>query len=284
MNKVYKVFIVLLLTVGSFFYTNKVVEFIRDSDPIMKKIKTKEVSIQKPIDAKITNDRITPGIYGKSINYNESFKKMKKYGKYNSELTVFKEVSPTVTIDDYYDKYISEGNSVNNAVSLVFTVNTTDNIDEIISVLDEYNVTATFFLDGLWLENNINRAISMKDKHELEILNYNSRYEELYFTSSIKLISDITGKAAKYCYATYDQKEVLELCSKLKLHTIIPTITTGNYPYGVIKTKLRNASIIGMPVNSSTKIELSTIISYIKQRGYNLVNLETLLSEDIDSK
>ena len=34
-----------------------------------------------------------------------------------------------------------------------------------------------------------------------------------------------------------------------------------------------------MPVNSSTKIELSTVINYIKQKGYVIDTLDNLLSE-----
>ena len=79
-------------------------------------------------------------------------------------------------------------------------------------------------------------------------------------------------------------KEVIELCSKLELHTIIPTIMTGNYPYNDVKKKLSKGAIISFDINSTTNIELPVIIQYIKQKGYTLNTLDMLLSEAYEEK
>ena len=281
-NKKYHIIIVLLLGLFSFYYTEKVIDFIRNKDPIMKTIKKESVNYKKDaVDAKIDGNKIVPGINGKKVDYDSSFKKMKQYGTYNESLTVFEDITPTISIDDYYDKYISSGNGLYNDVSLVFVVKTNDNIDEVLSILNDTNATATFFIDGLWLENNEDKVNYMKDKgYEIEVLSYNGRYDELYFSSSLNLLNRITSIKPKYCYAKYDSKEVLELCKKLELHTIIPTINTGNYPYNDVKKKLNRGSIISFDMNSSTKIELSTIINYIKQKGYIVTTLDNLLSEE----
>lgn len=286
MKKIFHISIVLLLCVFSFFYTNKVIEFIRNSDPIMKSIKEKSSDYEvKPIDAKIEKNKIVPGISGKKVDYNESYKKMKQYGKYNESLTVFESVEPTISIEDYYDKYIQEGSGVNNDISLVFVVRQGDNITNILNILNENAALSTFFVDGLWLENNQSIATSLAEEgHELEILNYNNSYEELYFSSSLNLVNRITNLKPKYCYAEYDQKEVLELCTKLELHTIIPTIKTGNYPFNEVKKKLSKGAIASFSINSSTEIELPTIISYIKQKGYIINTLDNLLNEATEVK
>lgn len=286
MQKLYKVVGVLLLGLFSFFYTEKVIDLIRESDPIMRNIKKSESDYKiDPVDAKIKDNKIIPGISGKVIDYDNSYKKMKKYGTYNESLTVFKEELPAISIDDYYDKYISQGSGINNDVSLVFEVKVGDDITNILNILIENNAKATFFVDGLWLENNKDLAIFMAEEgYEIEILNYDNNYDELYFSSSLTLINSITNLKPKYCFAKYDNKEVLELCEKLNLHTIIPTIMTGNYPYSDIKKKLSKGSIIGFNINSSTEIELSTIINYIKQKGYIMNTLDSLLSEALDIK
>lgn len=270
----------------SFFYTDKVVDFIRNSDPIMKSIKEKSSYHEvEPVDAKIEEDKIVPGVSGKKVNYNESYKKMKQYGKYNESLTVFESVEPTISIEDYYDKYIQEGSGINNDISLVFVVRQGDNITNILNILNENAALSTFFVDGLWLENNESLATALAEEgHELEVLNYNNSYEELYFSSSLNLVNQITNKKPKYCYAEYDNKEVLELCTKLELHTIIPTIKTGNYPFSEIKKKLSKGTIASFSINSSTEIELPTIINYIRQRGYLINTLDNLLNEAIDVK
>ena len=150
MKKLYQVLIVIGLSLISFFYTEKVIDFIRDKDPIMKDIKKyDEENRVDAVNAVINKNKITPGIAGKKVNYDKSFQKMKKYGTYNESLTVFEEVEPAISIDDYYDKYISAGSGINNDVSLVFEVTLHDNISNIIDILKTNNTTATFFVDGL---------------------------------------------------------------------------------------------------------------------------------------
>ena len=236
------------------------------------------------MNAKVVNNTIIPGINGKKIDYKKSYRKMKKYGNYNEVLTVFKETKPNISINNIYDKYITVGNNEKKSVSLVFKIeNNTDieNIKNINNILVNKNIKSTIFIDGLFLENNLDLVNSFK-LSDLEILNYDNTYKEIYFSSSINYLNNITGKTAKYCYADYDNKELIELCSRLKLHTILPTIKVGNYPYKEIKNKLQNASIISIPTNSSTEIELSTVIDYIKSRGYTFLTLDELLSESYD--
>lgn len=282
----YQIIIVLALGLFSFFYTDKVIDFIRNSDPIMKSIKKESTSHNvDPINAKVKDNKIIPGVSGLEVDYDSSYKKMKKYGTYNESLTVFKEVEPTISVDDYYDKYISQGSGINNDVAVVFVVNQGDDIKNILNTLTSTNTRATFFVDGLWLENNRDLATSMAEEgYELEILNYNGRYEQLYFNSSLNLVKSITNLEPKYCYAEYDSKEVLELCSSLKLHTIIPTILTNNYPFSNVKQKLAKGSIISFDIINSTEIELLPTINYIKQKGYVLDTLDNLLSEAVDVK
>lgn len=285
-EKITRVVIVILLGVFSFYYTDRVVSFIRDTDPIMKKIKKESKNYEiTATNAVISGNKITPGINGRKVDYNTSYKKMKRYGIYNESLTVFKDVSPTISIEDYYDKYISAGSGIRNDISLVFVVKNSDDITQILDTLDNLKAKATFFIDGLWLENNEHIATSMREKgYELEVLSYDNKYDELYFSSSLNNLNRITSIKPKYCFAKYDSKEVLELCSKLGLHTIIPTINTGNYPYSDVKKKLTKGSIISFDINTSTKIELPTVINYIKQKGYELSVLDALLSEAIDEK
>lgn len=270
----------ILLLAFSFYYTDKSIDLVRESDPIMKKIRENSHKYSvKSVNAKIDGNKIIPGVVGIDVDYDKSYKKMKNYGTYNESLTVFKETKPVVSVSDYYDKYISGGNGVSNSVALVFKVNKNSDPSNIINILKENNVSATFFIDGIWLENNLSSFNSFSD-FEVELLNYDDRYEEIYFSSSLNTLSSLTKTNPKYCYAEYDNKEVLELCGRVGLHTIIPTIKVGNYPYMEIKKKLRAADIISLPINTTTEIELKTVIDYIKQKGYELVLLDDLLSEN----
>ena len=65
--------------------------------------------------------------------------------------------------------------------------------------------------------------------------------------------------------------------------TSAPIVTTGTPENATVKqitAKLSNASIISLPVNSSTEIELKVVIDYIKSKGYNIEKLDLLLSEN----
>lgn len=281
-RKIFQITFVLLLLLFSFFYTNKTIDVIKQADPIMKQVKENSEKYQiKAQDAKVKDNKITPGRNGKEIDYDKTYTKMKRYGAYNESLTVFKETKPTVSIEEVYDKYVVSGNQEKKEVALVFKIEKTTNITEIANILNQENSKATFFIDGLWLENNL-ETVKNLETHELEILNYDNKYQEVYFSSALNYLSNITGKEPKYCYADYDSKEIIELCSKLKLHTVVPTIKVGNSPYKEIKNKLENAAIISLPVNTTTSLELKTVLDYMKSKGYNIVTLDVLLSESIE--
>ena len=281
-KKVIQVISVTLLMLFSFFYTNKSIELIRENDPIMKQIKETNTKYKvDPVNATIIGNKIIPGKSGKEIDYQKTYAKMKKYGTYNETLTVLKDIEPAVSVDDYYDKYIVQGNTERKNVSLVFKTDTISNLLSILNILNQKNIPATFFVDGLLLENNTSLFETMtQNNHELEILSYDNKYDEIYFDSALNYLSSITKRKGKYCYAEYDQKEVIELCSKLKLHTIIPTVKTTTMPYKEIKDKLYNSAIISLPLSTITEEQLPAIIYYIKQKGYTFLSLEALLSEN----
>ena len=64
------------------------------------------------------------------------------------------------------------------------------------------------------------------------------------------------------------------MCSKNKMYTIIPSIDKS---YSDIKSNIKNGSII--MVNNIK--ELDVIVNYINSKGYNIVSLGELLSEEI---
>lgn len=280
-KKLIRVFLILLLSVFSFYYTNKSIELVREQDPIMKTIRsTSDKYNVKAVNAEIKDNTIIPGISGKEINYIETYTKMKQYGMYNEIMTTLKDVEPTISVEDYYDKYIVSGNKIKRSIALVFKIEKTTP-KEIISILNKNKVKSTFFIDGEYLENN-SKDIKLMTNHELELLSYSSGYDEIYFASSKDYLESLTNRKLKYCYGEYDKEEVINLCQKLKLHTIIPTIKINNSLLKEIKNELTNSAIISIPISENTKQELDTTIKYIKSRGYTLEKLEDLLNENLE--
>lgn len=281
MKRVYPVILSCLLIAFSFYYTNKVAGIVRGKDPIMQSIKEEKANYEKKaINANVSGDNIIPGKNGKKVNIEASFQKMSQYGKYNDSLYVFDEVEPEVSINTYFDKYVESGREDSKDVALVFDILRFDNMDDVLSLLESNNVTATFFVDGLFMENNRSLLENVSKKgYEIELLSYNGGYDKIYFESSLHVLNDITKDRPKYCVAHYDKKEVLDICNSLSLHTVIPSIDTSNNSFSVVKNKLRGVSIIGL---SNSRVNLNTIINYIKQKGYNLVRLDTLLQEQLE--
>ena len=270
-----------LLVLFSFYYTEKAIVLLESNDPLMKEIKNKgESREEEAINAKVEGDYLIPGYNGLVIDLDESFTKMKGYGSYNDALLVFEEVEPNISIDDYYDKYISSGNGISTNISLVFTVDNSSYTDNLLNILKEMKVIGTFFLDGEYIDKNTSFVTdAVVNGNEVEVLSYNNNYDELLFKASIDKVKTLTSTTPKYCYATYDNEEILNLCSKLSMHTIIPTLKLDSNIYSSAKGNLRSGSIISVKLTESNIAELKVLINYIKQRGFTLVTLDTLLNE-----
>ena len=132
----------------SFYYTDLAASIIKKNDPIMKKIKKYQTIHKKNyINASINGLTLTPGVNGSIVNDDESYYAMKKYGKYNEDLMVFDEITPTISISNTYDKFISKGNSNKRMVSIIFQIRDYSYLTEIINILDSKSVKGTFFIE-----------------------------------------------------------------------------------------------------------------------------------------
>ena len=273
-----KKLLIIVLLLFSFFYTNKSISIIRNQDPLMKEIiKNKSKFEIKSVNAIIKDNTIIPGIKGKEVDLEKTYTKMKQYGTYNEALTVFKETKPTISIEDNYDKLITSGNKENKNIALIFKVEKNTNLDKLLSILNYYNVQTTFFIDGLYIENNDLNNLS---HHQIELLSYNNTIDEVTFSSALSYLSYKTNKTPKYCLE--DNNNIIKICKKLNLHTVSPTLIIKKDPYKEIKNNLKNSSIILIPINNYIYNNLSTSILYIKSKGYKFLTLSELLSENLE--
>ena len=207
----------------------------------------------------------------------KSYNKMKRLGKFDKSLIVFEEVLPNLSISNNYDNYIISGNDTNR-VSLVFTIKNSSYLEEILAILNKKNVKATFFIESNMFENSTDIIKTILTYgHDVELLDNTYEISTIKKYNSIK--KTIANDTFSYCYTTTKNEELLNNCKKEKMHTIIPTIITGNYPYSDIKNSLNNGAIISFENNQNTVRELSSIINYIGQKGKKITILEKLLEE-----
>ena len=271
--------IVIILVLLSFFLTNKITNYYKENDIIMKQLKILEKKYKtESKNAIVIGDNIIPGIKGKEINYNESYKNIKLYGKMNESLIKTKDVIPTISIDNNYDKYIVQGNSEKRYISLVFKVEKNTNINRILSILKSNNTLATFFIDGKYIENNTN-IIKSNNNHEYEVLSYNNEYNKSIMKTTFSYLESLTKKKVKYCYTEENNNYLKDICQKEKMHTIKPSIVIRNHLYNNIKNNLKPSQIVSININNYNEEQLSISIKYIKSKGYKLVLLKDLISE-----
>ncbi len=278
MKKIFEISFSISLLFISFYYTKLASSLIKNNNPIMKEIKNKKNNYEKKsINAKISGDIITPGVNAKVVDLDKSYEKMKDYGEYNDSLYVFKEVKPVLSINDNFNKYINRGRDDTNDVALVYTVSRDDNIMDILTVLSDNDVKASFFVDGLFLENNRGLVLNMiEEGMEVEILSYNGSLKEVYFKDSLDKLKELTKVDAKYCFSDYKRITLLNLCKKYNMHTVIPTVNVKYNTYKTISNKLSSGVIFKMPRSVD---EVDVAIKYIKQKGFNLKRLDEVLAE-----
>lgn len=280
MKRLISPIIIIILLIVSFYYANKSVNILKNADPIMKEIKSTEKKYTiEPIDAQIIGRNIISGKNGKTIDYDASYTKMKRYGTYNESLTTLKDLTPVISITDNYDKYIVGGNKNNRNIALVFTIKENEDISNILKILDNRNVSATFFVDGTYLEKNI-LTIKNMTNHEVEILSYNNEFDETYIKTSLSYLNTLTNKEPKYCYTAKNNQDLLNTCKNLKLHTIKPTLILEKNIYSEIKNNLSNSIIISLEPNKYVEKELGITIDYLKKKGYNIITIDSVIKED----
>ena len=269
----------LIIVAASFYYINTTMETNKAKDPIFKNIRNSTEKYKKNAqNAQIIGNKILSGKYGQDIDYKKSYKKMKEYGSYNEALTTIKNIKPTISIEDNYDKYIIGGNKEKTSIALVFIVKENTNIEKVLAILNKTNTPATFFIDGGYLEKNI-EIIKNNKNYEFELLSYKDSYQKDFFKTALYYLETITKNKENYCYTEKENEDLLKLCNGLNLHTIIPTIKITKDLYKEVKRNISNAIIISIEITTSTEKELYPTINYIKYKGYKLETIKNLLSE-----
>lgn len=282
MRKFFRNLGIISLICFSFYFTEKTVSVIKDADELMIEIKNKQDNYYiEPIDGIIKDNTFIPGISGKKINIDKSYKKMKQYGLFNEGLLIYDIVKPKNQLNNNLDKYIISGNSLKKQVSIILTVDSSNYLDEVLAVLSDNNIYVNFFVEGSWLEENSNflsRFIS--NGHDIGSISYNLDYTDSSYPWMDNTIKKITKLENNYCYNIKDNKKTLDICSRYNNYTIRPNIILDNNYVSNIKQNLKSGSIISLPLDKEVIRILPSINNYIKSKGLEVVTLKELLKEE----
>ncbi|KAA0965181.1 polysaccharide deacetylase family protein [Sporosarcina sp. ANT_H38] len=279
-------------TITIFSETNK--------DDLYKKILAyRDQHKTEPIDAKI--DRVwkaIPGYNGLEVDIEASYKNMKANGEMDKNKIIFKETSPKIHLDDLEPSPIYRGNPEKPMVALLINVAWgNEYIPGILKILDDSKVKATFFFDGSWVKKNPDLATSISLRgHEIgnhayshPDLKQRSRNET---TEELKKTNDVieaTLKTKPKWFAppsgSFNQETIL-VANELGMKTILWTVDTVDWKKPAtsemvrrVITGVENGSMVLMHPTKPVAEGLESMISSIKEKGYQLGTVSDLMNE-----
>lgn len=190
MKNIFKMVSLLVLVLFSFFYTDRVMNFINKKDPLMNKIDLlKDKYEVLPVNAVLDSNTIIPGVKGKSVDLDKSYENMKVSGIFREDYLVYNDILPSEMLSNNMDKYIIGGNTSSNRVSLLVITNY-DNIDKI------KNNNITIFLNHKDVSiNNIKKI----NKNSIYTYGNNGIYSEEILDNDNTIINRISKNKSIYC-------------------------------------------------------------------------------------
>ena len=281
MKNILKIVGLFVLMGFSFFYTDKVIEVIREEDNIMIELNNvKDLYKIEAVSANVVSNTIIPGVNGRVVNIDKSYKEMKSVGKFNKNSIIYDVVRPSVSISNNKDKFIIKGNSMKQMVSLVFLVDDDKYLDKINKISIDSEVVFNYFVDYEFLIDN---TTLIKEMSNSEFYSYgnNGKYSPDNLLFSNNLISRISGNEAVYCLSSNMDLDVLNLCNSNNLYTLVPSVIAFDNMYSEVSKNLESGSIILFEINKDTVNNLDIIVNYIKGKGLKIGGLSDLLSEEL---
>ncbi|MFS0865056.1 polysaccharide deacetylase family protein [Fredinandcohnia sp. 179-A 10B2 NHS] len=304
---------ILLLSFGSLHnpFTNDYVEELKSnsdsitvagkSNQLYSEIEKRAIEYNIPAeDAKIDPVwKATPGINGLEVDVKASYKKMEKDGVFDEKKLVYKELPPKVHLNDLPAEAIYRGNP--NKQMVTFLINVAwgnEYIPDMLETLKKHKIRATFFLEGRWAKENPDLAKMIVDaghevgNHSYTHPNLKTLSSELVREQLIKtndVIGAATGKKVNLFAPPSGnyRDEVVKIADELGMKTIMWSVDTIDWqrpePHVLVQRvmgKVHPGAMILMHPTSSTAQSLERLILSIKQKGYSIDNVSTLLSEE----
>ncbi len=250
---------IIIFTIFSFYYTDKVIELSEYNNTILASINDyANVNNKKCIEGEINDEGIIIGLSGISVDVNKSYSNMKGIG-FKEDLIEFKKDKCILNKDDNKNKYIISSNKVNNNISFVIDINNMDNYEEMIEISNIENV-------------KLNILVSNNDFDKL------SYKENILLKTSNNNIKNFKKKISNFYCVKYNSFDVIEYCAKEGINSIKIKNYISNNLLLNIKKNLDKGQIYFIKENKFNLNELSATIKYIKSRGYSIVSIDELLS------
>lgn len=174
-----------------------------------------------------------------------------------------------------------------------------DKTEEILAILEEFDVNATFFLVGFWVDEYID-IVKKIDEAGCEIGTHSNTHKDMAklseaqvreeLSSSIEKIKNVTGKDVELFRAPFGSynNQLLNVAEEFSLKTIQWDVDTLDWK-GIsaseinkrVLERVQNGSIILMHNNSDNVLDgLRLVLTSLKNKGYKVGCVGDLVYSD----
>lgn len=257
-------------------------------------------SLKQPaVDAQYdpVNKSVIPDINGFDIDVAETVARIKAARKGANIVPVWRELPAQVTIEDYKDLPIYQGNPVKKQVSLVVNVSWgNEYLEEMLAILTEEKISASFFLVGRWADGNPELVKRIHDLgHDFGNHGYSDLHMQDMSPEAIKdeiiktndVVEGLTGVEMKWFSSPYGEKveKIYSAATEVGLHTVLWSLDTVDWTLPGeeviverIVDNLHNGAIILMHPTEQTPGALKKLIASFREQGYQAVIVSELLN------
>lgn len=262
--------------------------------------KWKEGKEELPVDAVVDQTwKAIPGYNGRIVDIEASVNKMLAAGAASPDLMVYKEVPPTVSLQQLGAEPIYRGNPKKPAISFMINVAWgNEYLDSMLDTLDKHKVKTTFFLDGSWVKRYPEEAKKIAARgHEIgnhayshpdmKTLGVQRIHQEINRTQEV-IFKTLGTKPILFAppSGSFNQRVVQIAHSPFQMQTILWTADTVDWkkpsPAFVIKKitgLMGNGVLVLMHPTATSEASLDQLLTIAKQKGL----VPTTVSEVISS-
>lgn len=248
---------IIAIVLFSFFYTEKIANYVLENNELYKKIALEKDSYEvASVNATISGEYITPGLNGKEVNIKDSYYNMKDIDVFNSYYLIYNETYPEVSLNSNVDKIINHGNAKKNSVAFIL----------------EYDSDLIDFFST----NNYEASVIVT----LDTFSKDSKLEQL--NGEIKGFNDLESLLNKYtnnsniCYVSNNN---LDICKKNSKYLVQTDKIITNSNIIEIKNSISSGDIYYVSKNTDPQ-NIGIIINSIIYKDLDIVRISDLISEE----
>ena len=237
-----------IITLFSFFYTEKISKLTLEKNEIYQEITQHSSEYEeKYVNAIIDDDKIIPGLNGRVVNIKNSFYNMIDLNTFNSYYLLYDATYPEVSLEKNKDKIVSQGNPQKKAVSFITNSN---------------NKVIKYFK-----ENNLPISILTK----LDTFNKSSSFEQVNNeTKNFNKLESLINKYSKNTNICYiNDKKYLVRTNKV----------LNNQTFLEMKNNIASGDIYYIDNTIDTK-NIRIFINSILYKDLDIISLSNMLSEE----